>query len=51
MIAFVESNFVLELAFSREEYRECQELLDLAEKQKIDLALPAFSVGEPLEQL
>jgi predicted nucleic acid-binding protein len=49
MILYVESNFVLELAFWREEQSVCQELLELATSQKIKLVLPAFSIGEPYE--
>ena len=49
MIVYVESNFVLELAFLQEEYESCLELLRLAESQAIHLVLPAFSIGEPYE--
>jgi predicted nucleic acid-binding protein len=49
MIVYVESNFVLELAFLQEEYESCQELLRLAELQDIHLVIPAFSIGEPYE--
>ena len=47
MIVYVESNFVLELAFLQEEHQECEEILGLAVANKITLMLPAFSVGEP----
>ena len=49
MIVYVESNFVLELALLQEDHQECEEILDLAEVNKITLMLPAFSVGEPYE--
>lgn len=49
MIVYVESNFVLELAFLQEEHESCLELLSLAESRDIHLALPAFSIGEPYE--
>ena len=49
MIVYVESNFVLELAFLQEEYENCLELLALAESRDIYLVLPAFSIGEPYE--
>ncbi|MEP7338969.1 MAG: PIN domain-containing protein [Acidobacteriota bacterium] len=49
MILYVESNFVLELAFLREEHDACLELLQLATAQKVNLVLPAFSIGEPYE--
>ena len=45
MIVYVESNFVLELAFLQEEYESCMELLRLAESRDIHLVLPAFSIG------
>jgi predicted nucleic acid-binding protein len=49
MIVYVESNFVLEVAFLQEEYESCLELLGLAESQATHLVLPAFSIGEPYE--
>lgn len=49
MIVYVESNFVLELAFLREEHENCLELLSLSESGDICLMLPAFSIGEPYE--
>jgi len=49
MIVYVESNFVLEMAFLQEEYESCLELLRLAEARDIHLVLPAFSIGEPYE--
>lgn len=49
MIFYVESNFVLELAFWREEHADCLELLELAISGKVKLVLPAFSIGEPYE--
>lgn len=51
MIVYVESNFVLELAFLQEEYESCQDVLSLAESGEVDLVIPAFSVGEPYEVL
>ena len=49
MIVYVESNFVLELAFLREEHESCSALLSLSEPGDICLVLPAFSIGEPYE--
>ena len=49
MIVYVESNFVLELAFLQEEHESCLELLSLSESEDICLVLPAFSIGEPYE--
>ena len=51
MIVYVESNFVLELAFLQEEYESCHDVLSLAESGEIDLVIPAFSIGEPYEVL
>ncbi len=51
MDVYVESNFVLELALLQEQYKSCQELLDLAESKKIRLIVPAFSLAEPYETL
>ena len=49
MIVYIESNFVLELAYLRGEHECCTELLLLSEAGDIALALPAFSIGEPYE--
>lgn len=51
MKLYVESNFVLELAFLQEEHETCQELLCLAEEGKLRLILPMFSLVEPYEVL
>ena len=51
MILFVETNFVLELAFGQEGHGSCRELVDLAEgKDTLTLALPAYCVGEAYER-
>ena len=49
MIVYVESNFVLELAFLQEEHESCNTILEMVQSQQIDLVLPAFSVVEPYE--
>ena len=49
MIVYLESNFVLELAFLQAEHEKCSALLRLAEIGEIRLVLPAFSIGEPYE--
>lgn len=51
MIIYVESNFVLEVAFAQEESHACEEILDLAEAGRVDLVLPAFSISEPYDTL
>ncbi len=49
MIVYLESNFVLELAFLQAEHENCSALLRLSQLGKIRLVLPAFSIGEPYE--
>jgi predicted nucleic acid-binding protein len=51
MKVYVESNFVLELAFLQEEHDACQELLHLAETHQIQLVIPMYSLIEPYEVL
>lgn len=51
MIVYVESNFVLELAFLQEKHESCSSFLSLSESGDIRLVLPAFSIGEPYETL
>ncbi len=46
MIVYVESNFLLEMAYLQEQHASCEELLSLAEFGKITLILPAFAVVE-----
>lgn len=48
---YVESNFVLELAFAQEQSTYCEELLEAAEHSQIELVVPAFCLAEPLETL
>jgi len=42
MIAYVESNFILEVAYVREEHGSCNHLMALSEGHALVLALPAF---------
>lgn len=50
MIVYVETNFVLELAFLQEEHQRCRSLLAIArEREGTELALPVFCVGEAYE--
>lgn len=51
MIVYVESNFVLELAFLQEEFEACSAIVELSEANKIKLIVPAFSLVEPYEAL
>jgi predicted nucleic acid-binding protein len=47
MIVYVESNFILELAYLQEEHENCERILKLAEAKKIRLVVPAFALAEP----
>jgi predicted nucleic acid-binding protein len=49
LLAYIESNFILELAYLQEEHEACESILKLAEKRQIGLAVPAFCLTEPLE--
>ena len=51
MIAYVESNFVLELAFLQEQHSACDTLLEMAEAGTIVLVMPAYCIGEPYERI
>ena len=49
MNVYVETNFILEMAFLQEEHESCEAILSYAREHKIDLVIPAFSIGEPYE--
>ena len=49
MIVYVESNFILELAYQQEEHESCGHILTAAQQGGITLALPAFCLGETYE--
>ena len=51
MIVYVESNFILEIAFTQAEASSCEEVLGLAEAGAITLVLPAYSIAECYEAL
>jgi hypothetical protein len=51
MIAYVESNFVVELAREQEEASAAEKILRLAERRAIQLAFPVFSLCEPFSTL
>lgn len=46
---YVESNFVLEIAFAQEESEACESIVEFAESGEIELLIPAISVSEPYE--
>lgn len=47
MIAYVESNFLLEIALGQEQEDAASSILRLAEDQLISLAIPSFALSEP----
>jgi hypothetical protein len=47
MTAYVESNFVLELALQQEEFDACTAIVELASQGRLVLMVPAFSHAEP----
>jgi len=51
MNVYVESNFVLELAWLQEEHGSCEKILAFCENKKAKLILPAYSIGETYETL
>jgi len=46
VIVYVETNFILELAYRQERAESCDEILKMAAAREITLALPAFSAAE-----
>jgi len=51
MRAYIESNFVLELAFEQDEAESCRDILSLCESGRLDLVIPAFALAEPFYAL
>ncbi len=51
LIVYVETNFVLELAFQQEEAKVCEDILNLAVAGQLRLLIPAYSLAEPHEKL
>jgi len=47
----VESNFVLEIALSQEQYESCEKIVALCESGKAHLVIPAYSLVEPHETM
>jgi predicted nucleic acid-binding protein len=48
---YVETNFVLEIAFEQEQYPSCEKILKLCETDQAQLIIPAYSLAEPHEKL
>lgn len=51
MNVYVETNFVLELAFQQEQATGCESILTLCESNAAKLIIPAYCLVEPLEKL
>ncbi len=51
MNIYVETNFVLELAFEQEQCVSCEQILQLCEAGQAKLIIPAYSLAEPHEKL
>lgn len=51
MNIYVETNFVLELAFEQEQCLSCEQILQLCEAGQAKLIIPAYSLAEPHEKL
>jgi hypothetical protein len=51
MRLYVESNFVLELAFEQERHGICEQVLGYVEDGSLGLVLPAYCLAEPYETL
>lgn len=51
MRVYVESNFVLELAFQQEQFDSCVLILEAAQRNIIELTIPAYSLVEPNEKV
>lgn len=49
MRVYLETNFLLEIAFAQEEAGACEALLDLAEAGEVELAIPVFCLVEAAE--
>ena len=51
MNIYVETNFVLELAFEQEQCASCEQILQCCEAGQAKLIIPAYSLAEPHEKL
>ena len=51
MNVYVESNFILKLAFRQEQHSSCDQILLLCEENIVSLILPVYSLVEPYETL
>ena len=51
MNIYVETNFVLELAFVQEQHESCEQIVSLCEAGSATIVLPAFCIAESYETL
>ena len=51
MTVYIETNFILELAFAQEQVDSCNAILSLCEEGKATMAISAFCIGECFETL
>lgn len=51
MNVYIETNFVLELAFQQEQYKWCEDILSICTSGKAQLVIPAYSLAEAHEKL
>ena len=51
MNIYVETNFVLELAFEQEQRASCEQILQMCEAGQAHLIIPAYCLAEPHEKL
>jgi predicted nucleic acid-binding protein len=51
MNVYVETNFVLELAFLQQQHESCEQVIALCENRRAALVLPTFSIAECYEAL
>jgi hypothetical protein len=51
LIVYVESNYVLELSLEQQEYDQASRILEMAERQSINLSLPDFALAEPYSRV
>lgn len=49
MTVYVETNFLLEIAFSQSQREQCEGIVEWAEMEFLKLALPAYCIAEPYE--
>ncbi|MEA5519425.1 PIN domain-containing protein [Limnoraphis robusta] len=51
MNVYVETNFVIELAFMQGQHESCLQIIELCRANKIHLVIPAYSLVEPYEKM